>query len=313
MKTLHFSIIIAGTIFAIVFGISIMFIEANAISSTNQTQFQLKVNQTFSIESYGITVKFLNVTSDSRCPSDVTCIWQGEAKVLVHIIENNQDRGNFILSTLVGHDQIVFGTHTLHLMQVIPPVSSNKKISNIDYEITLEMSSVNVESPLQQFKSGVSIQNINCESYYTLVIKAQDGSPACLKFKTAKILIEKGWSNDAFIAIMEPHYGGIAGQNGTGTYIIDVLIEKSNQTTPLLFHIFYPNGTQYKEDSVSTSEVQPDRFYKYSVTVSPSSSQPIDKEFNVQITYYNETKIIHLPSFCCDIPKNPKIQLNENT
>ena len=32
-----------------------------------------------------VAVKFLKVTSDSRCPRQVTCIWAGEAKVLLGI------------------------------------------------------------------------------------------------------------------------------------------------------------------------------------------------------------------------------------
>jgi hypothetical protein len=206
MKTLHLSIILAGTIFTTIFSICMMSTDANAISSTNKAQFQLKVNQTFSVESYGITVKFLNVTSDSRCPSDVTCIWQGEAKVLVNIIENNQDRGNFILSTLVGHDQIVFGTHALHLMQVNPFVSSTKKISNTDYEITLEMSGVNIEPPLKQFKSGIAVQDITCNRGLQLIIKSEDNSPACVKPDTVSQLVQRGWTKspeNIFVTLAE--------------------------------------------------------------------------------------------------------------
>lgn len=32
-----------------------------------------------------VTIKFKKVLSDSRCPRGVTCIWAGEAKVLVAI------------------------------------------------------------------------------------------------------------------------------------------------------------------------------------------------------------------------------------
>jgi hypothetical protein len=193
MKTLPFSIILAGTILATVFGVGIMFTNANAIPSTDKTQFQLKVNQTFSMDSYGITVKFLNVTSDSRCPSDVTCIWQGEAKVLVNIIQNNQDLGNFILSTLVGHDQVVLGTHTLHLIQVNPSVLSTKKISITDYEITLEMSGVNIESPLKQFKSCIAAKDVKCNEGLQIILKKENGQFACVKVETANKLFERGW------------------------------------------------------------------------------------------------------------------------
>lgn len=39
-------------------------------------------------EEFGITntaVKFIKVISDSRCPESVTCIWPGEAKILLGV------------------------------------------------------------------------------------------------------------------------------------------------------------------------------------------------------------------------------------
>lgn len=36
------------------------------------------------------SLKFKEVISDSRCPKKVTCIWAGEAKVLVELFENGK-------------------------------------------------------------------------------------------------------------------------------------------------------------------------------------------------------------------------------
>ena len=36
------------------------------------------------------TVKFLKVEEDSRCPSDVTCIWEGQAIVLAEVTESGK-------------------------------------------------------------------------------------------------------------------------------------------------------------------------------------------------------------------------------
>ena len=36
------------------------------------------------------SLKFKDVISDSRCPRNVSCIWAGEAKVLVEIFENGR-------------------------------------------------------------------------------------------------------------------------------------------------------------------------------------------------------------------------------
>ena len=51
-----------------------------------------------------------------------------------------------------------------------------------------------VDKPLKQFKSGISIQNIHCIEGLQLVIKAEDGSPGCVKSDTAQILVKRGWA-----------------------------------------------------------------------------------------------------------------------
>lgn len=39
-----------------------------------------------------VSVKFVSVLEDSRCPLDVQCIWAGEAKLVVEINENGKDQ-----------------------------------------------------------------------------------------------------------------------------------------------------------------------------------------------------------------------------
>jgi hypothetical protein len=48
-------------------------------------------------------------------------------------------------------------------------------------------------SPLQQFKSGVSATSVQCETGFTLIIKIEDGSPACVNSHDAQALIARGW------------------------------------------------------------------------------------------------------------------------
>ena len=57
-------------------------------------------------------------------------------------------------------------------------------------------------------------------------------------------------------------------------------------------------------DSIPISDIPPNSLYKYNITLKSNSDQPIAKEFRVQITYGNESKMIYLPSICCDIPTN---------
>ncbi|MCV0391964.1 MAG: hypothetical protein K5790_01580 [Nitrosopumilus sp.] len=66
-------------------------------------------------------------------------------------------------------------------------VMSNFSISN-------QFFSVLAESPLKQFKSGVSFDETQCKDNLVLIQK-YDGSPACVTLQTKEKLIERGWIN----------------------------------------------------------------------------------------------------------------------
>ncbi len=50
--------------------------------------------------------------------------------------------------------------------------------------------------PLDQFWSGIASKDIQCKEELQLVIKSEDGSPACVKPDTAPKLIERGWAKE---------------------------------------------------------------------------------------------------------------------
>ena len=49
-------------------------------------------------------------------------------------------------------------------------------------------------SPLQQYEKGFDAQDIVCKQDLQLIIKSEDGSPACVKPDTVQILVERGWA-----------------------------------------------------------------------------------------------------------------------
>lgn len=50
------------------------------------------------------------------------------------------------------------------------------------------------DSPLKQFKSGISAENVQCNTNLVLIFKIEDSSPACVRPQTARILMERGWT-----------------------------------------------------------------------------------------------------------------------
>jgi hypothetical protein len=65
--------------------------------------FELKVGQSAVIESEDIEVSFERVVQDSRCPSDVTCIWEGQATIGVFTQAEGIDKREHLLT--IGADE----------------------------------------------------------------------------------------------------------------------------------------------------------------------------------------------------------------
>ncbi len=151
--------------------------------------FQIRFNQTATMQE--LQIKIVNLT-DSRCPSDVTCMWQGQAKILIAINKNSQNFGNF---SLILNDKNLearsFDHYSIQLIKVDPSPISTKKIHLSDYDLTLKLSLL---PPLKQLKSGISLGQFSCLQGLTLVIKSEDNSPACIKSATIPKLVARGWT-----------------------------------------------------------------------------------------------------------------------
>jgi hypothetical protein len=100
--------------------------------------FDLKVDQTAYLQSADLVIKFVNVTEDSRCPSDVTCIWEGQVSVLVDLTgADGKSFGNFTLTIRGGaadnSSAKAVNGYLLRLVDVQPYPKSTQKISPSDY------------------------------------------------------------------------------------------------------------------------------------------------------------------------------------
>ncbi|GGG35696.1 hypothetical protein [Bizionia arctica] len=107
---------------------------------------KLHLGKTYHVDA--ISIKFVDVLTDSRCPEDVTCIWAGQVVALIEIYEND---------TLLEQKEMVFEPgktkakelrslysnedKTILANSVLPyPKKSREKIKKEDYYLQLEMS-----------------------------------------------------------------------------------------------------------------------------------------------------------------------------
>jgi hypothetical protein len=124
--------------FFLVMGGCIQFEDGNNTSSSGfalDEEFQLRVNQSVIIGSEDLNITFLNVTEDSRCPSDVVCKWQGAVSVVVNVAKGDVNVGNMSIRLIVGYEEeanATFDGFIIRLIKVDPYPDT--------YKVTIEMS-----------------------------------------------------------------------------------------------------------------------------------------------------------------------------
>lgn len=86
--------------------------------------------------------------------------------------------------------------------------------------------SSSIDSPLKQFQSGVAAKDVHCSDDLILVIKAEDGSPACVKPDNANILIKRGWAESA---INDAEISAFRTNTSNSNFTINYIITEGNR------------------------------------------------------------------------------------
>lgn len=97
------------------------------------------------LEFDGKAIRFKEIISDSRCPTGVTCVWAGEAKVLVGIYEGGEMCGDKIMTISAGGE--VLSLQQLfpeEVVQLLPPILTpypeiKRVIEPQEYSLSLEV------------------------------------------------------------------------------------------------------------------------------------------------------------------------------
>ena len=188
----------------LIVGIAIIFLAFQPMafgdSSKNvglDSPFVLHVDDDAIIDSE-IKITFLNVEEDSRCPLDVTCVWEGTVKVEINLMRGQTNLGNHVIPLVIKDtDSQIFDGYFIRITEVEPFPQSNTPIKPSEYAVTFLVSQTretSLDPPLKQFKVGTPINEIQCRGDLILIIKSSNFSPACVKFDTGEKLFVRGWA-----------------------------------------------------------------------------------------------------------------------
>jgi hypothetical protein len=105
-------------------------------------EFKLKVGQQVTVKGTKLRIRFVAVENDSRCPSDVTCVWAGNAAVQFQL---GTGRGSKTVTLNTSKSpsfagETEYGGYKLKLVDLSPYPRSDRKIARGDYTATLLVS-----------------------------------------------------------------------------------------------------------------------------------------------------------------------------
>ena len=152
--------------------------------------FEINLHQTFEFDS--ITMEFSKV-EDSRCPSDVLCVWEGQAIVTFLIYDTTENQEIRFISGKVMTEY--FGPYAIKLLGIKPYPTSTKDISE-QYVATLSISKnkkENIPAPLKQIATGMSLVDVKCNDGKHPAYKYNRIMVACVSEGTLEKLIERGY------------------------------------------------------------------------------------------------------------------------
>jgi hypothetical protein len=107
--------------------------------------FDLAVGQSIVVGNQGLRVGFTGIASDSRCPLDVVCVWEGDAAAQIWAEKPSQQRDDFQLHTNPQFQRAAtYAGYWVSLLAVAPYPEIDLEIDPNDYVVTVVVTDASI-------------------------------------------------------------------------------------------------------------------------------------------------------------------------
>jgi len=101
--------------------------------------FTLKVGERVAVDSGKVSVAFLAVPEDSRCPKGEQCIWAGNARISLEVRVGDAEPRAVSLETNRGEPEADLEGYVLRLEGLAPQPVTGRAIAPENYSVTLSL------------------------------------------------------------------------------------------------------------------------------------------------------------------------------
>ena len=102
-------------------------------------EFSLRIGETAGIKGEQLQIRFLEVSEDSRCPRNVTCVWEGRAVAVIEVLKGNTSQKIELIEQ--GHTETLttkqFEEYEFRFRMSPYPEETEVQISSDEYRLML--------------------------------------------------------------------------------------------------------------------------------------------------------------------------------
>jgi hypothetical protein len=118
----------------LIFAMLLMFVFGGAVAVNAQTSQEITARMNIDVKASRSKIKVrLMSVADARCPSDVDCVWAGNAKVTLKLTSSKGKTKTVVVNTTVDAKSVKFEGYELTLGEVSPYPASYIRIDPNGY------------------------------------------------------------------------------------------------------------------------------------------------------------------------------------
>ena len=117
----------------LVFGIVVQ------LQAQTAERVSLRINKQKKLSRSKLTIKFVSLVEDSRCPTGTNCVWAGNATIKVKVSNARGESKIFELNTNTGAKGDTLGGYQFTLETLTPHPANNIRIDRNGYTATFSV------------------------------------------------------------------------------------------------------------------------------------------------------------------------------
>ena len=110
-----------------------------AVEAQTRQQQKVQIHKQKRFSRSNLTVKFVSLVEDSRCPIGTNCIWAGNAKIKIEVSNRGRNKETFEVNTNLGPKGATYDGYQIELVDLTPVPRENIRINRNGYVATFSV------------------------------------------------------------------------------------------------------------------------------------------------------------------------------